>query len=261
MAMDTDASKSSDVSDSLDADDRLLPFLPALLEDLWALGFNPEPMLRLLNRCGLAKQAGLRVLDLGCGKGAGLVRLAQEFGWYGEGVDLIPDFIQEARKRAVEHGVADRVRFEAADIARVARQGCEIDLILFGFDADVLGTLEESLTVVRSRLARAGHVVLDTVWTRGEQSKPDVAMSEANTRRAVRAAGFDIAGEEILDPEWVRGQNHDNTERIRRSARELGRRHLDKKRWFDDYVRRQEEQCRQLEEELVCCILLLGARN
>lgn len=258
--MSIEPSKSFEVSDSLDADERLLPFLPALLQDLWALGFSPDPMLKLLIRSGLAKHPNLRVLDLGCGKGAALVRLAREFGWHGEGVDLMPDFIQEARKRSAEYGVADRLRFEVAAITQAVRQGPEIDLILFGFDADVLGTLEESLKVLRSRLASAGHIVLDTAWTRGESSKPNVAMSETSTKSAVRAAGFDVIDEEILDSEWVRAQNHDNTEAIRRRARELGRRYPEKQPWFDDYVRRQEEECRQLEEEFACCILLLRAR-
>lgn len=69
-----------DVSHSLDADERLLPFLPVLLQDLWSLGFSPQPMLRLLDRCGVTKRQSMSVLDLGCGKGAALVRLAREFG-------------------------------------------------------------------------------------------------------------------------------------------------------------------------------------
>ena len=141
---------------------------------------------------------------------------------------------------------------------------CRTPLIAFVDDdltmhGAVLGTLEESLKVLRSRLASAGHIVLDTVWTRGEKSKPNVAMSEANTKSAVRAAGFDVVDEELLDPEWVRAQNHHNTEAIRRRARELGRRYPEMQPWFDDYVGRQEEECRQLDEKLACCILLLRA--
>jgi SAM-dependent methyltransferase len=252
--------ESWDVSASLDADERLLPYLPALLQDLWALGFTPEPMLRLLKRCGMAKRRSVRMLDLGCGKGAALIRLAQEFGWHGEGVDLFSEFVEEARRRAMEGGVADRVRFDVTDMARAAREGQVVDLILFGFDNDVLGTLQESLAIVRSRLAGAGHVVLDTVWTRGQEPRMDAAMSEAETKDAICAAGLVVVGEELLDPQWVCEQNHANTEHIRRRADELGRQHPGKQRWFDDYVRRQEEECARLEEELVCAIVLLAPR-
>jgi hypothetical protein len=44
-----------------------------------------------------------------------LCRWAQEFGSSGVGVDLSPVFTEAARKRAVELGVADRVRIEHAD--------------------------------------------------------------------------------------------------------------------------------------------------
>jgi SAM-dependent methyltransferase len=258
--MNTQASKNREVSQSLDADERLLPFLPFLLQDLGALGFGPEPMVRLLRSSALAGCRGVRLLDLGCGKGAALIRLAQEFGWSGEGVDLIPEFIAEARRRAQQAGVADRLRFEVADIGQAVRQGGAVDVILFGCDSGVLGSLEECLTVLRTRLACPGYIVLDTVWTAAEELGPaGAAPSEARTRSAVRAAGLDVAGQEILDARWVHDQNHANTEHIRRRALELGRRFPDKKSWFDDYVRRQEQECRELEEELVCSILLLAA--
>jgi cyclopropane fatty-acyl-phospholipid synthase-like methyltransferase len=249
-----------DVSESLDADERLRPFLPALLQDLWSLGFTPEHTLKLLERYGVAKRRGVSVLDLGCGKGAALIRLAQEFGWPGEGVDLVPEFIDDARRRAVESGVADRVRFDVADMARVAREGQPVDLILFGLDSDALGTLEESLTIVRSRLAAAGHVVLNTVWKRGQEPQPDAAMSEVETKDAVNAAGLVVVGEEILAPEWVRAQNRINTDHIRRRADELGQRHPEAQGWFAEYVLRQEEECSRLEEDLVCVVLLLALR-
>lgn len=249
------------VCESLSADQRLLPFLPALLQDLWALGFQPDPMVRLLDRCGVASRRSAKVLDLGCGKGAALIRLAQELGWQGEGVDLVPEFLEEARRRAREIGVDDLVRFHVADIGKAAREGGPVDLVLFGFDTDVPGSLTESLTVVRSRLAGGGHVLLDTVWTRGQEPGAGAAMSEDEVKEAVSAARLGVVGEERLDPDWVRDQNRTNTERIRRRAMELGQRNPDKKPWFDDYVRCQEEECSRLEEELVCAIRLLGPRS
>jgi SAM-dependent methyltransferase len=251
----------SDVPRSLDADARLLPFLPALLQDLWALGFTPEPLLRLLERHGLTRRSSVSVLDLGCGKGASLIRLSEELGWHGQGVDLVPEFVAEARRRAIEAGVADRVRFDVADLAAVARAGPPVELVLFGFDAPVLGTLEESLTVVRSRLSGTGHLVLDTAWTRGGSPRTEGALSEAETKAAIEAAGLAVVGEELVDPDWVRDQNRANTERIRRRAVELGRRHPDQRVWFDGYVRSQEQECARLEDQCVCAILLLAPRT
>lgn len=175
-------------------------------------------------------------------------------------MDLIPEFVEETKQRAAQVGVANLVRFDIADMAEAAHEGRPVELVLFGFDSDALGTLEQSLTLARYRLSGVGHVVLDTVWTRGQVPRSDLAMTEVETKDAVCAAGLVVVGEEILDPDWIRQENHANTERIRRRADELGRRHPAWKTWFDDYVRRQEEECSQLEEELVCAILLLTPR-
>lgn len=55
------------------------------------------------------------VLDLACGKGAFLTRLAERFGASGVGVDIHPPFLEVARRRATEHGVAGRLRFVEGD--------------------------------------------------------------------------------------------------------------------------------------------------
>jgi SAM-dependent methyltransferase len=60
-------------------------------------------------------EAGARVADVGCGHGASTVLMAQ--AWPAStfvGFDYHPASIEEARKRAAEAGVADRVRFEVA---------------------------------------------------------------------------------------------------------------------------------------------------
>ena len=60
-------------------------------------------------------EAGARVADVGCGHGASTVLMAQ--AWPAStfvGFDYHPASIEQARKRAAEAGVADRVRFEVA---------------------------------------------------------------------------------------------------------------------------------------------------
>jgi SAM-dependent methyltransferase len=60
-------------------------------------------------------EAGARVADIGCGHGASTVLMAQ--AWPAStfsGFDYHPGSVEEARKRAAEAGVADRVGFEAA---------------------------------------------------------------------------------------------------------------------------------------------------
>jgi SAM-dependent methyltransferase len=61
-------------------------------------------------------KAGDTVIDLGTGDGRILIAAAKELGATGLGVDLDPVLIRKARNAAQDAGVADRVRFEAADL-------------------------------------------------------------------------------------------------------------------------------------------------
>jgi magnesium-protoporphyrin O-methyltransferase len=59
--------------------------------------------------------AGRTVLELGCGPGALLVGLLSAGADRASGVDLSPEAVEEARRRAEEAGVADRADFTVAD--------------------------------------------------------------------------------------------------------------------------------------------------
>ncbi|MEJ5170110.1 MAG: methyltransferase domain-containing protein [Fimbriimonadales bacterium] len=69
-----------------------------------------------LGEC-LDLRPGIRMLDLGSGSGELLCLWAKDFGISGKGVDLSPLFTEQARRRAEELGVADRVEFLHGDAA------------------------------------------------------------------------------------------------------------------------------------------------
>jgi len=65
----------------------------------------------------LRLEPGARILDLGSGSGEMLCTWARDHGIVGTGVDLSQLFSEQAKQRAEELGVADRVRFIHADAA------------------------------------------------------------------------------------------------------------------------------------------------
>ncbi|MFF9623916.1 SAM-dependent methyltransferase [Streptomyces griseosporeus] len=63
----------------------------------------------------ISPSPGTRMLDLACGKGEMLCTWARDHGVVGTGVDISTVFLDAARTRAAELGVADRVGFVHAD--------------------------------------------------------------------------------------------------------------------------------------------------
>jgi 2-polyprenyl-3-methyl-5-hydroxy-6-metoxy-1,4-benzoquinol methylase len=75
------------ISDSLETDQQLLPYMPYLLQDLWALGSSVEDILKAVDSLPLSSDS--RVLDLGCGKGAVSVLIASRFKCRVTGIDAM----------------------------------------------------------------------------------------------------------------------------------------------------------------------------
>ena len=71
---------------------------------------------------------GTRVLDVGCGVGR-WSRLLAARGAQVTGVDLSPTMVDQAQRRAVAEGVADRCRFRVQDLSRLDIEG-QYDLVL-----------------------------------------------------------------------------------------------------------------------------------
>ncbi len=105
----------------------LLPLLPTLAPHAAAqvdpatppldVPYVPTPPDVVDKMLELARvQRGNVVYDLGCGDGRIVIAAAARFGARGVGIDIDPRRIEEAKANAVQAGVAERTRFEVADL-------------------------------------------------------------------------------------------------------------------------------------------------
>ena len=76
---------------------------------------TPEKLAAL--GAALRLEPGARILDLGCGSGEMLCTWARDYGIIGTGVDMSQLFTGQAKHRALELGVADKVKFIHGDAA------------------------------------------------------------------------------------------------------------------------------------------------
>ena len=105
--------------------------------------FTPEKLATL--GAALRLKTGTRVLDLGSGSGEMLCTWARDYGVIGTGIDMSPLFTGQARHRAEELGVADRVQFihgDAAGFVSDEKAGVAACLGATWIGGGVAGTIE-----------------------------------------------------------------------------------------------------------------------
>lgn len=103
--------------------------------------------------------AGAQVADVGTGHGAALLILAQAYPRSRfVGYDIHPPSIDVARKRAVEAGVAERVRFDVSDAAGYPTEG--YDLVCYFDTLHDLGDPVAAAAHARHALAPGGTLML-----------------------------------------------------------------------------------------------------
>jgi SAM-dependent methyltransferase len=110
-----------------------------VIELLWNAPISEATMAQCLESLDLAP--GQRVLDVGCGSGDVLIRLAEQFSIEGTGIDSSDDAIAEANSRKNDRRLKGSIHFESADARNyfVAPESWDVVLCLGATHALGLG--------------------------------------------------------------------------------------------------------------------------
>ena len=144
------------ISDSLEVDPLLLPHIPFLLQDLWALGSSIDLIIDVLRPLNL-DSGQTAVLDLGCGKGAVSVQLALQFGFHVFGIDAMLPFLDDATKKARSYNVSHLCEFTHQDINQYILTDHQFNIIIFASLGGLLGTFQETIGKLRHQVGHGGY--------------------------------------------------------------------------------------------------------
>ena len=134
--------------------------------------FTPEKLATL--GAALRLEPGTRVLDLGSGSGEMLCTWARDYGISGTGIDMSQLFTEQAKLRAEELGVADRVEFihgDAAGYVADEKVGVAACLGATWIGGGVIGTIE----LLRMSLRSGGIILIGEPYWRQLPPTEDVA--------------------------------------------------------------------------------------
>jgi SAM-dependent methyltransferase len=173
---------------------------------------------------------GMRVLDLGCGKGTLLRTWATHWQIQGTGIDINPHFLAEARQQAQAQGVHAQLSFVETP-AREFSIEASYDIVTNIGAIFALGTLNEAAAWMRRAVQLDGMVALGTSYL--TETLPDEFLREEMdvpvTTYSLSDTVADIEAQD-LDCVAVIAASHDDLDRYAslclRAARLWARTHV-----------------------------------
>ncbi|MCL2350371.1 MAG: class I SAM-dependent methyltransferase [Defluviitaleaceae bacterium] len=237
----------------------LVPFLPYLLQDLWELGSDPRDIVKLMKKY-MTFEKDAKVLDLACGKGAVSVRVAEAFGINVHGFDLLPDFIEYAKQKAKEHGVADLCYFAAGDANEVIASQNGYDCTIFGAAGNILGEPNETLQKLAKTIKTGGCIIIDEAYLPDGASQSDAQWQNYEyLTRGQWLKLFEDNGLTLLEEMSVNEDidNDGDTAAIAARAKELIQKHPEHREMFEGYIASQLAECDDLENNIIAVTWIL----
>ena len=251
--------KDTSVAESLETSVRLLPYLPYLLQDLWALGGSVEDIISLIGDLDLPAKT-TRILDLGCGKGAVSIRLAQKFGFNVVGIDAMQPFLKVASEKARAFGVSQLCKFEMGDIHAYVSDRHDFDVVILASLGGLFGSLKKTVGVLRSQIKTAGYIIIDDGYLKNKLRLKRAGYfhytNHETSIRALTSFGDQIL-REINTTDLSKRINFDYLESMSRRSVQLAVHHPELANEIQSYMERQKEECKFIDEMIEGALWLL----
>lgn len=251
--MKTEKSLPESIARAMDlSETTLLPFLPYILQDFWEMGSQPETMVRLVDH-HRPHQGQLKVLDLGCGKGAVSVKLARQVGCFCHGIDGVQEFIAVAQTKAREFAVDHLCHFEVADARVKAPLLSGFDVVILGAIGPVFGNYFETLSSISSCLKPDGIIVMDDGYlNEAHPVQIPPLLKKGEMLAQVTQAGMQLIDEiTSAEEEGLFESYNSDIQHIEKRCLELIDRHPEQTALFQQYLQNQRDEYQKLSTDII----------
>lgn len=242
-------------------DKKLFPFLPYIFQDIWEIGADPNVIISLIRK-ELDNFPNPKVLDLGCGKGAVSIKIAQQLNCMCHGLDAVPQFIDEANKKAREYKVNHLCKFEVADIREAVNTLPAYDIIILGAIGTVFGDYNSTLTVLSKHLNKNGLIIMDDSYIEDNSKFVHPLIQKLETiHQQIEASGMQLVDEVIFDKMDIKDSDDHIFSSLEKRCLELIRKYPHNKQIFENYIEKQREENYILENKVVSSTLVIKLLN
>lgn len=231
--------------------DEITPYLPYLMKDLWELGSIPAYKYELLSKHMLTN-GNPSIIDFGCGKGAELIQLAGKFKFTGTGVDILPEFIEEANFRKGLN-LAEFLTFKVDDFKKNIASYSDFNVLIYDYDVDIFGNIPNTLNVLKNVILKdKGCILFDNAILKTEKPSERTKNYDnfKNVKTQIIEAGYDVLSYIFWDMRHIVRTDEFNNMCIARRAEELKEKYPDKQELLSSYVRKKSEKAELFASEL-----------
>lgn len=241
------------------SDVALFPFLPYIFQDVWEIGASPEIVVDLIKKHS-SNYSALRLLDLGCGKGAVSIKIAKELGCNCIGIDALEAFISQANNKAMRQAVNDLCEFKTGDIRQEIKNLRNFNIVLLGAIGPVFGDYYSTLTAVKPCLAQNGIIIIDDGYIEDDSSfRHPLIEKKSIILKQISKAKMQLIDELIVSKEAIKESEANLFPSIEKRCRELINKYPSKKQLFINYINKQKKENYLLENEITCATMVLAA--
>ena len=243
------------------SDKELYPFLPYILQDLWEIGADPDAIIKLIRKHS-NNYTKLKILDLGCGKGAVSVKVSEAFGCVCYGIDAVLEFIKFARQKAKEYKVEHLCNFEVGDIREKIKQLSSYDIIILGAIGPVFGDYYTTLTTLSNSLSKNGFFIIDDGYIDDNSSfSHPLIFKKSIILQQIKRAGMKLVEDDIIASEDIKESDDYIFENLTKRCYELIEQHPDKQNLFLDYIKKQEFENDVLENKIIGTTMVIEKKK